>query len=141
MFGEFELDESGHLRAVEGKTLELKRDLSSPTKPLRTIAAFANSAGGRLVIGVDDDGTVTGYRLRMADQKRHAIIALQSLNFQCIAAGDSYNDTAMLAQAEAGILFNPPQRVVDEFPQFQVTWSYTELRTAFGQATRALAGR
>ena len=90
---------------------------------------------------VADDGTVTGYRLRMADQKRHAIIALQSLNFQCIAAGDSYNDTAMLAQAEAGILFNPPQRVVDEFPQFQVTWSYTELRTAFGQATRALAGR
>jgi len=90
---------------------------------------------------VDDDGTVTGYRLRMADQKRHAIIALQSLNFQCIAAGDSYNDTAMLAQAEAGILFNPPQRVVDEFPQFQVTWSYAELRTAFGQATRALAGR
>ena len=90
---------------------------------------------------VADDGTVTGYRLRMADQKRHAIIALQSLNFQCIAAGDSYNDTAMLAQAEAGILFNPPQRVVDEFPQFQVTWSYAELRTAFGQATRALAGR
>lgn len=87
------------------------------------------------------DGTITGYQLRMPDQKRHAIIALQGLNFVCIAAGDSYNDTSMLGQAEAGILFNAPQRVIDEFPQFQVTTSYDELRTAFTQASAALADR
>ena len=90
---------------------------------------------------VDETGRVTNYVLRQQDQKRQSVKAIKSLNFRVIAAGDSYNDTAMLAQAEAGILFNPPQRVVDEFPQFQVTWSYAELRTAFGQATRALAGR
>lgn len=87
------------------------------------------------------DGTITGYQLRMPDQKRHAIIALQGLNFVCIAAGDSYNDTSMLGQAEAGILFNAPQRVIDEFPQFQVTTSYDELRAAFTQASAALADR
>lgn len=88
---------------------------------------------------VADDGSITGYRLRMADQKRHAIIALQGLNFTCIAAGDSYNDTSMLGQAEAGILFNAPQRVIDEFPQFQVTTSYDELREAFTLASASLA--
>lgn len=88
---------------------------------------------------VAEDGTITGYKLRMADQKRHSIIALQSLNFACIAAGDSYNDTSMLGQAEVGILFNAPQRVIDEFPQFQVTTNYDELRAAFTRASESLA--
>ena len=57
-------------RALEGKTLEFKRDLSSPTKPLRTIVAFANSAGGRLVVGVDDDGTVVGVADPLAEEER-----------------------------------------------------------------------
>ena len=83
---------------------------------------------------VADDGTVTGYRLRMADQKRHAIIALQSLNFQCIAAGDSYNDTGMLGQAEAGILFSPPDNVVAEFPQYPVARDIDALRAEFTRA-------
>ncbi|MGI5952209.1 MAG: bifunctional phosphoserine phosphatase/homoserine phosphotransferase ThrH [Brooklawnia sp.] len=87
---------------------------------------------------VADDGTITGYRLRMPDQKRHAIIALQGLNFACIAAGDSYNDTSMLGQADAGILFSAPQRVIDEFPQFEVTTNYDELRAAFTRASQAL---
>lgn len=87
---------------------------------------------------VAQDGTITGYRLRMPDQKRHAIIALQGLNFACIAAGDSYNDTSMLGQADAGILFSAPQRVIDEFPQFEVTTNYDELRAAFTRASQAL---
>lgn len=90
---------------------------------------------------VAEDGTITGYRLRMADQKRHSIIALQGLNFACIAAGDSYNDTSMLGQADAGILFCPPQRVIDEFPQFPVTTDYDQLRQEFTRASEQIAAR
>lgn len=64
------LDDSGRVIAPEGKTLEYKRDLSSPIKPLRTVVAFANSAGGRLVIGVGDDGTVVGVADPLAEEER-----------------------------------------------------------------------
>ena len=84
---------------------------------------------------VATDGRISGYRLRMPDQKRAAIERFQSLNFACIAAGDSYNDTSMLTQAEAGILFRAPQRVLDEFPQFPATASYAELAAEFEAAS------
>lgn len=80
---------------------------------------------------IDDTGRVADYHLRMPDQKREAVKALHHLKFQVIAAGDSYNDTSMLAEADAGILFRPPQNVIDEFPQFPVTTSYEELLNAF----------
>lgn len=83
---------------------------------------------------IADDGSITGYRLRMPDQKREAVKALQGLNFAVIATGDSYNDTSMLGQAEAGILFSPPDNVVAEFPQFPVTRNYDELRAEFARA-------
>ena len=83
---------------------------------------------------VNPGGRITGYRLRQPDQKRAAVLAFQALNFRVIAAGDSYNDTAMLAAAEAGILFSPPENVVREFPQFPVTRTYEELRVAFERA-------
>jgi len=87
---------------------------------------------------VIEAGRVTGYRLRQADAKRHAVEALRSLNFQTIAAGDSYNDTAMLGTADAGILFRPPDNVIAEFPQFPVTRDYDELRAAFEAAAQSL---
>ncbi len=88
-------------------------------------------------LGIDDEGRVVDYHLRMADQKRQAVIRLHELRFKVIAAGDSYNDTSMLAEADAGILFCPPDNVIEEFPQFPVTRSYTELRNAFEEgATR-----
>lgn len=80
-------------------------------------------------------GRVSGYRLRQADPKRKAVQALHGLNFRIIAAGDSYNDTTMLAEADAGILFCPPQNVIDEFPQFPVTRDYQELADAFRAAS------
>ena len=83
----------------------------------------------------DDAGRVTGYRLRQADPKRQAVRAFQALNFRVIAAGDSYNDTTMLGQADAGILFSPPDNVVAEFPQFPVTRDYDQLRAAFLDAS------
>ncbi len=81
---------------------------------------------------------VVGYRLRQADSKRCAIEALRGLEFRTIAAGDSYNDTAMLSAADAGILYRPPDNVAQEFPQFPVTRSYDELRAAFERAAAVL---
>ena len=86
-------------------------------------------------LGIDDEGRVADYHLRMPDQKREAVKALHGLNFQVIAAGDSYNDTSMLSEADAGILFRPPQNVIDEFPQFPVTTTYDELAAAFAKAS------
>jgi phosphoserine / homoserine phosphotransferase len=89
---------------------------------------------------VDEDGTVSNYRLRMPDQKRASVEALRSVNFRTIATGDSYNDTTMLGAADAGILFCPPDNVVKEFPQFPVTRNYAELKAAFAHASeRAIA--
>jgi phosphoserine/homoserine phosphotransferase len=84
---------------------------------------------------IDNQGMIADYRLRQADGKRQAVRALHGLNFRVIAAGDSYNDTTMLAEADAGILFRPPQNVIDEFPQFPVTTSYDQLRAAFTKAS------
>jgi phosphoserine/homoserine phosphotransferase len=81
---------------------------------------------------------VTGYRLRQPDAKRQVVNALRGLHFQTIAAGDSYNDTAMLGAAHAGILFMPPDNVVAEFPQFPVTRDYEALRAAFETAAASL---
>jgi phosphoserine/homoserine phosphotransferase len=86
---------------------------------------------------VAPDGRISGYRLRMPDQKRAAVRAFRGLRLRVIAAGDSYNDTAMLAEADAGILFRPPDNVIAEFPQFPVTRDYAELRAAFGRASSA----
>ena len=82
----------------------------------------------------DAAGRITGYRIRLADQKRLTVRALHGLAFEVIAAGDSYNDTAMLAEADAGILFRPPENVVREFPHFPVARTYAELRRAFARA-------
>jgi len=89
---------------------------------------------------VDAEGRVAGYRLRMADQKRAAVNALRSLNFQVIAAGDSYNDTAMLGAADAGFFIHPPEAIAAQFPQFPVTRSYDELRAAIDEAASRLLG-
>ena len=82
----------------------------------------------------DADGMLVNYRLRMPDQKREAVKRLREMNFTVVAAGDSYNDTAMLGQANAGILFHPPENVIREFPQYPVTLNYDELRAEIDQA-------
>ena len=80
------------------------------------------------------DGCIVGYRLRMKDQKRAAVAAFRSLNFGTIAAGDSYNDTSMLQEADAGAFFRPPDNVAREFPQFPVASNYAELRAIIDEA-------
>ena len=87
---------------------------------------------------VDESGRVRDYRLRMRDQKRESVKAFKSLQFHTIAAGDSFNDTTMLAEAHAGILFRPPANVIVEFPQFPVAQSYDELRAEITKASRSI---
>jgi len=87
----------------------------------------------------DADGRIVDYKLRQPDQKRQAVNALKSLNFRVIAAGDSYNDTGMLAAADAGFFIHPPESIVQQFPQFAVTRSFAELKAALdGAAARLL---
>jgi phosphoserine/homoserine phosphotransferase len=90
-------------------------------------------------LDIDPAGFVRGWRLRMPDQKRAAVNALKALNFQVMAAGDSYNDTAMLGAAHAGFFFHPPAAIVAQFPQFPVTHTYDELRAAIDAAAARLA--
>lgn len=76
----------------------------------------------------NDEGRITNYLLRQPDQKRMAVKSLHALNYKVVAAGDSYNDTGMLSEADKGILFDAPANVIREFPQFPVTTNYEELK-------------
>ena len=80
---------------------------------------------------VDEAGRVVDYKLRQEDPKRASVKALHSLNYRVIAAGDSYNDTTMLGEADAGFLIHAPQNVIDEFPQFKSVANLDELKMAF----------
>ena len=82
---------------------------------------------------IDDSGAIAGYNLRQADGKRKVVQAFKELNYRVLAMGDSYNDVRMLKEAHQGVLFRPPQNVIDEFPQFPVTTTYEELKELFGQ--------
>ncbi|MEJ2531561.1 MAG: bifunctional phosphoserine phosphatase/homoserine phosphotransferase ThrH [Halioglobus sp.] len=84
---------------------------------------------------VDEAGRVVDYKLRQRDPKRASVQALHSLNYRVIAAGDSYNDTTMLAEADVGILIHAPQNVIDEFPQFRSVDNLEQLKTAFLEAS------
>ncbi len=101
--------------------LPLMRQLGFPT-------IFCN----QLEIG--PNGRIVNYKLRQPNQKKHAVAALKNLNFRVMAAGDAYNDTAMLGEAHAGFFFCPPDHLPKEFPQFPVTKTYAELQARFEQA-------
>jgi phosphoserine/homoserine phosphotransferase len=87
---------------------------------------------------VDEAGFVRNYRLRMPDQKRAAVNAFNALNFQVLAAGDSYNDTAMLGAADAGFFFHAPASIAAQFPQFPETDTYDELARRIDEAAARL---
>ncbi len=84
---------------------------------------------------IADDGRVANYHLRQKDPKRCAVKAFHELNYRVIAAGDSYNDTTMLAEADAGILFKAPATVIEEFPQFPAVHEYADLQQEFRKAS------
>jgi phosphoserine/homoserine phosphotransferase len=83
----------------------------------------------------NESGAIVDYKLRQEDPKRQCVKAFHGLNFRVIAAGDSYNDTTMLSEADTGILFRAPDNVIAEFPQFPSVTSYDELRQEFCKAS------
>lgn len=84
----------------------------------------------------DAEGMLAAYHLRMPNQKKEAVKRFKQLKFKTVAAGDSYNDTAMLGEADAGILYRPPEKVIREFPQYPVVLDYDALR---GEIDKAFA--
>lgn len=136
MSGKFELDERGRVRTPEGKTLEFKRDLSSPTKPLRTIVAFANSAGGRLVIGVDDDGTVVGVTDPLAEEERITSLIADRISPQLVPAIDlvTVGEVTILV-ADVPLSTRRPHFMTDLGPEQGV---YVRLGSTTRQADPAL---
>ncbi|MAD43974.1 MAG: bifunctional phosphoserine phosphatase/homoserine phosphotransferase ThrH [Oceanospirillaceae bacterium] len=103
------------------------------SQPLMRQLGFPTLFCHRLI--TDEEGRVVDYKLRQADPKRQSIRALQTIYYRTIAAGDSYNDTTMLAEADAGILFHAPQNVIDEFPQFPAVHTYEDLKKEFIRAS------
>lgn len=102
-------------------------------QPLMRQLGFPTLICHRLIV---DGDRVVDYRLRMPDQKRCAVEALHRLNYRVIAAGDSYNDMAMLAEADAGFLFHAPESIATKFPQFPAVDEYDELlELIIGQLT------
>ena len=104
------------------------------------ISSFMNQLARPTVfchtLEVDEKGFIIKYHLRKRDQKREAVRAFKHIGFRVLAAGDSYNDISMLQEADGGILFRPPPTIRDEFPQFPVTQTYTELKEAFSRLGR-----
>jgi phosphoserine/homoserine phosphotransferase len=143
-------DVIGTMRPLEGATafLDWLRERTQVIILSDTFAQFAAPLMRQLgwptlfchTLEVDGMQRITGYRLRIDDGKRRAVEALRALNFRVVAAGDSYNDTTMLGAADAGILFRPPQNVIDDFPQFPVTTTYDQLRRAFAAASAGELG-
>lgn len=78
---------------------------------------------------IDEKGRITDYKLRQPDPKRKTVEAFRSLEYKVLAFGDSYNDISMLQSADIGILFCPPQNVIDDYPELPVATNYDELRT------------
>jgi phosphoserine/homoserine phosphotransferase len=99
------------------------------SQPLMRQLSWPTLLCHRLV--VDSAGRVADYTLRQRDAKRQCVKAFRGLNFRVIAAGDSYNDTTMLEEADAGILFRAPDNVIGEFPQYPAVHSYDALRQEF----------
>ena len=132
-------DVIGGLRPLEGAVAFLDR-LRARTQVVLlsdTFAEFAQPLMAQLGwptifchnLVVEDD-RIVGYRLRMADQKRHSVLAFQGLGYRVAAAGDSYNDTSMLLAADAGFLFHAPANVRAEFPQLPAFDDDEELTAA-----------
>jgi phosphoserine/homoserine phosphotransferase len=82
---------------------------------------------------IDGAGRIADYHMRMQNQKKHSVAAFKSLNFFTMAAGDAYNDTAMLGEADSGFFLRAPDHLPKEFPQFPVTQTYGELQERFAE--------
>ena len=133
----------GTIRPLDG-ALDFIRWLKAKTQLIvvsDTFAQFADPLMKQLErptlfcheLVIDNENNIVDYTLRQKDPKRKVVEALQGLKYQVIAFGDSYNDVSMLQKADVGILFRPPQNVIDDYPQLPVTRSYDELKQLLEQ--------
>lgn len=83
---------------------------------------------------ISENNSITGYQLRQEDGKKKTVQALRSLKYSIVALGDSYNDISMLKEADMGILFCPPQNVIDEYPELPVTTDYSQVKQMLEKA-------
>ena len=108
------------------------------SQPLMRQLGFPTLLCHRLI--TDENDRVVNYQLRQKDPKRQSVLAFKTLYYRVIAAGDSYNDTTMLGEADRGILFHAPQNVIREFPQFPAVHTFEDLKKEFIKASnRALS--
>ena len=117
-------------------TLILSDTFSQFAKPMMKKLGYPTLLCHTLLI--DETGRIEDWKIRCDDHKRKTVESLMQMNYQVIAAGDSYNDTSMLSAASAGILFRPPENVIAEFPQFPVARDYSELINAIESAATDL---
>ena len=103
------------------------------SQPLMRQLGFPTLLCHKLV--TDENGRVVDYQLRQKDHKRQSVLALKTLYYRIIAAGDSYNDTTMLGEADAGILFHAPDNVIEQFPQFPAVHTFDDLKKEFIKAS------
>lgn len=89
-------------------------------------------------IQVDENGTLVGYTMRQQDGKRKAVEKFKEMNFKVIGVGDSYNDLTLLREADAGILFRPPENIKKENHGFPITETYEELKKEIEKAISKL---
>jgi phosphoserine / homoserine phosphotransferase len=87
---------------------------------------------------ISDNNSIIGYKLRQREGKKKTVQALRSLRYNIIAMGDSYNDINMLKEADVGILFCPPQNVIDEFPELPLTTDYGQVKQILEKAFLAM---
>ena len=117
-------------------TLLLSDTFSQFAKPMMKKLGYPTLLCHTLLI--DETGRIEDWKIRCDDHKRKTVESLMQMNYQVIAAGDSYNDTSMLSAASAGILFRPPENVIAEFPQFPVARDYSEMIDAIESAATDL---
>ena len=118
------------LRAVT-QVIVLSDTFEEFAKPVMRQLEWPTIFCNRLVVA---EGRIAGYQLRQEHPKRSAVTALKTLNYQVIAVGDSFNDTAMLAEAHTGFLFHSPEHIRKQFPQFPAFEEYGELLAAMKKA-------
>jgi phosphoserine/homoserine phosphotransferase len=100
-------------------------------RPLMQQLAWPTLLCHRLIV---EDDRITDYQIRIPEQKQKAVAALKLLNYHVISAGDSFNDTAMLAEANVGFLFHAPDTIKQQFPQFTAVDTYADLMKLIQQA-------
>ena len=119
----------------ESQIIILSDTFEEFAKPLMAKLNYPTLFCHNLVI--DAQGNITGYKLRINNQKTMAVRALKSLNYQVLAFGDSYNDVGMIQEAHEGFFFNPPDSLIAEYPQIAVTRNYKEMKSMIATALKA----